>query len=87
MRKFLVTVGLIFCVGCAQPNLKHDADLDQSSQIGRFKITEYQQFHDGDKVRWVAAIIDTKTGREYIAVSGAGVAPLCHWNGKIEVCE
>ena len=70
-------------------NLKPRVLSDASD--GRFKVERVQTFDDGSAYsnsRAVYVITDTKTGQEFVGVSGVGIAELgSHRSGKASVSD
>lgn len=78
MKKFVVAAVLLALVaGCSDPNARTNSSLSSMSQTGRMRIVSAQYFTDaGGRAQDILVLRDSTTGREYLAVMGAGVMPM-----------
>ncbi|MDD5170507.1 MAG: hypothetical protein PHN75_16950 [Syntrophales bacterium] len=94
MKRFMVLVSMVMfslllvaCEASGPTQVNYDAE----AQSGRMVVTSFQQvkLSDGD-TRDILVLRDTETGREYLAVYGAGVFDItteCRLVGKVTVCK
>lgn len=75
MKKYMVVVFLGLMAACWLGCAKR-AGQPAEDRPPRFTLTSEVRFYSGEREREVLLIVDTKTGREYIAVMGAGVRSL-----------
>jgi uncharacterized lipoprotein YehR (DUF1307 family) len=70
--------------GCSDPTPVRNEKLKTETQSGRINVTSAQVIIDSRMYkRDILVLRDSQTGREYIAVMGAGVAEMyTHSNGK-----
>jgi len=77
----LVVAGVLLTPACQTgPNASMQETIQEPvSSSGRIEITSYQRFSDTtayDNERSAIVLKDTKTGKEYLAVSGSGVVQM-----------
>ena len=79
-----VVVLCLAFAGCADPNPERNDRLRQETQSGRINVTSAQTIKDARGYpRDILVLRDGQTGREYIAVMGAGVTEMVtKSNGK-----
>jgi len=80
MPKLVLVIAVFMCMlGCDPTPPQPASTLAPNGQNTRFKVTTAQQFNDGDFTRTILVLQDSETGKEYLAVTGAGVTEIiCH---------
>lgn len=98
--KFLLVGFLVlFAVGCRETNVttympgpgSMQSNVNTSASSGRFSIVQVDIFKDDlayDDKRAIYILTDRKTGKEYVGISGIGIAELGdHPAGKAKVAD
>jgi hypothetical protein len=89
--KIIASFALVLLVGCNTPaaTVPMKTGGDQSIHSGRFVVERHDVFEDPlayNSRRGIYVIKDTKTGREYVGVSGVGISEVgSHAAGKTRV--
>ena len=80
----VAVVSSALLAGCSDPTPVRNEKLKTETQSGRINVTSAQVINDARGYsRDILVLRDTETGREYIAVMGAGVTEMrTHSNGK-----
>lgn len=74
MKRLLLIAGLLAVCGCSAPTPKENNSLELGKQTGRMQVVSAQYIRDVRGYgRDILVIKDTETGKEYLAVMGAGV--------------
>lgn len=96
-RALIILAAALALAGCGIPDPNYQAQrarmvpVEAANQPGRFIVSRVQIIEDGlaynDK-RGVYTIKDTVTGKEYVGLSGVGIAELgSHRSGKTTVSD
>lgn len=80
----VAVVSSALLAGCSDPTPVRNEKLKSETQSGRINVTSAQVINDARGYsRDILVLRDTETGRDYIAVMGAGVTEMCtQSNGK-----
>lgn len=83
-RLAVLTLLIALLSGCSDPNPRHNDRLKVDTQKGRINVMSAQVIRDARGYdRDILVLRDIETGREYIAVMGAGVTDMhLQHNGK-----
>ena len=99
MNRPLLAVALLATLTACTPRLEADTELSTPRKqlgpkelaAGRFKVERVGVFSDGlayGEKRGIYVITDTKTGQEFVGVSGVGISELGrHQSGKSSVSD
>lgn len=83
----IIGTAIIFGVGCMRPPERTESFSTDNTQNDRIKIERVGIINDQlayHSQRGVYIITDTKTGKEYIGVSGIGISDVGH-SGKVTI--